>query len=111
MTRRSPARFLAPLAVVGVGMALYAVLSHGLSDKGSDKPPAAQRSGAAASPSGTRKSSASKKRKRKTYVVKSGDTPSSIAQKTGVPLSEIERLNPDLDPQLLAPGTKIKLRE
>jgi LysM repeat protein len=110
MTRRSPARFLAPLAVVGVGVALYAVLDHGLSDKSSGKPPSALRSGATASPTGTKKSSA-KKRKRKTYVVKRGDAPSAIAEKTGVPLSEIERLNPELDPQLLSPGTKIKLRE
>ena len=110
MARRSPARFLAPLAVVAVGWAFYAVLSHGLSDKATDKsPPAAQRSGAAATP--TRKYSSAKKRKRKTYVVKRGDTPSAIAEKTGVALTEIERLNPDLDPQLLSPGTKIKLRE
>jgi len=111
MTRRSPARFLAPLAVVGVGVALYAVLSHGLSDTSSDKPSSTQRSGATSTATATRKSKAAKKRKRKTYVVKSGDTPSAIAEKTGVPLAEIERLNPDLDPQLLSPGTKIKLRE
>jgi LysM repeat protein len=111
MTRRSPARFLAPLAVLGVGVALYAVLSHGLSDNSSGKsPPAAERSGATATPGG-KKSSTSQKRKRKTYVVKRGDTPSGIADKTGVPLSEIEQLNPDLDPQLLSPGMRIKLRE
>ena len=33
-----------------------------------------------------------------------GDTPSSIAEKTGVPLEDILRLNPDLDPQTLQPG-------
>jgi LysM repeat protein len=111
MARRSPARFLAPLAVVAVAVAFYAVLSHGLSDNGSGKtPPAAERTGGKATPAGTR-SGSSQKRKRKTYVIKRGDTPSSIAQKTGVPLSEIERLNPDLDPQLLSPGTRIKLRE
>ena len=43
-------------------------------------------------------------------MVKPGDTPSSIAVKTGVTLAEIERLNPDLDPQLLAPGDRLKLR-
>jgi LysM repeat protein len=111
MAHRSPARFLAPLAVVAVAVAFYAVLSHGLSDDGSDKsPPAAERSGATATPAGKHTSS-SQKRKRKTYVVKRGDTPSAIAEKTGVPLSQIERLNPDLDPQLLSPGTRIKLRE
>jgi LysM repeat protein len=109
MARRSPARFLAPLAVVAVAVAFYGVLKHNLSDSGSDKaPPAAQTNGTKSKEAADRKSSS--KRKRKTYVVKPGDTPSAIAEKTGVPLAEIERLNPDLDPQLLAPGTKIKLR-
>lgn len=111
MARRSPARFLAPLAVVAVAVAFYAVLSHGLSDPGAGKTPPAAETRGKATPTGTRSSSSSQKRKRKTYVIKSGDTPSSIAQKTGVPLAEIERLNPDLDPQLLSPGTRIKLRE
>ncbi len=43
-------------------------------------------------------------------MVKGGDTPSGIAEKTGVPLARILALNPDLDPQTLTPGTKIKLR-
>ena len=43
--------------------------------------------------------------------MKTGDTPSSIAEKTGVPLEEIPRLNPDLDPQTLSPGQRIKLRQ
>ena len=38
------------------------------------------------------------------YTVKPGDTPSAIAEKTGVPLEQILQLNPDLDPQTLAPG-------
>jgi LysM repeat protein len=109
MVRRSPARYLAPIAVVAVAVAFYGVLKHNLSDSESDKaPPAAQSSQTKSKDASDRKSST--KKKRKTYVVKPGDTPSAIAEKTGVPLAEIERLNPDLDPQLLAPGTKIKLR-
>lgn len=110
MARRSPARYLAPLAVVAVAVAFYSVLKHNLSDSSSGKsPPAAQRNGSKTQQTSERKST--QKRKRKTYVVKPGDTPSAIAEKTGVPLAEIQRLNPDLDPQLLAPGTKIKLRQ
>jgi LysM repeat protein len=108
MARRSPARFLAPLAVVAVAAAFYSVLSHGFDDGSGKSPPAAERSGATATPASKRKSSS---HRRKTYVIKSGDTPSAIAAKTGVPLTQIERLNPDLDPQLLSPGTRIKLRE
>ena len=43
-------------------------------------------------------------------MVKAGDTPSGIAEKPDVPLEQILELNPDLDPQTLAPGTRIKLR-
>jgi LysM repeat protein len=42
-------------------------------------------------------------------VVKPGDTPSGIAEKTGVSLEQLEKANPDLDPQLLAPGQRIRI--
>ncbi len=48
--------------------------------------------------------------KRKTYEVKEGDSLSMIADRTGVPVEEIEALNPDLDPQALTIGQKLKLR-
>jgi LysM repeat protein len=44
------------------------------------------------------------------YVVQSGDTLSSIAHRTGVPLVRIQRLNPSVDPQVLISGEKLKLR-
>ena len=47
---------------------------------------------------------------RRTYTIKTGDTPSGIAERVGVPLEQILSLNPDLDPQTLTPGTEIKLR-
>lgn len=49
------------------------------------------------------------KPKRKSYTVKSGDVLSAIAEKTGVSLDRILELNPDLDPQTLRAGQKIKL--
>ncbi|MEA2351873.1 MAG: LysM domain, partial [Thermoleophilaceae bacterium] len=44
------------------------------------------------------------------YVVKTGDTLGSIAQKTGVPVEKLQELNPTLDPQALVSGQRIKLR-
>jgi LysM repeat protein len=44
------------------------------------------------------------------YEVQSGDTLTAIAQKTGVPVGKIEALNPQVDPQILIAGEKIKLR-
>jgi LysM repeat protein len=46
-----------------------------------------------------------------TYEVQSGDTLISIAHKTGVPVREIEALNPEVDPQILIAGEELKLRE
>ena len=45
------------------------------------------------------------------YVVKTGDTLGSIAEKTGVTVEKLQELNPELDPQALVSGQKIKLRE
>jgi LysM repeat protein len=44
------------------------------------------------------------------YVVQNGDTLTSIAHRTGVPVSRIEELNPGVDPQILVSGEKLKLR-
>jgi LysM repeat protein len=45
-----------------------------------------------------------------TYVVQSGDTLTSIAHKTGVPVGRIQALNPKIDPQILVSGEKLRLR-
>ena len=46
----------------------------------------------------------------KTYTVETGDTLIAIAHKTGVPVSEILALNPEVDPQILIAGETLKLR-
>ena len=106
--RRSPARFLAPIALVAVAFALYSVAQD------SNKSPSnSNGSNATATPTADKKSSSSKKKsssskKRKTYTVKSGDTLSGIAEKTGVSLETLNDLNPDVD--TLSPGQKLRLR-
>jgi LysM domain-containing protein len=45
------------------------------------------------------------------YTVKPGDSLAAIAAKTGVPLEELQALNPDLDPQGLVSGQRVRLRE
>jgi LysM repeat protein len=108
MAGRSPARFLAPLALVAVAIALFMVVSSSLNDPGESGTSGRQSSGSR--PAGSATAQAKKKKGPRRYIVKTGDTPTSIAEKTGVPLAEIVRLNPDLDPQTLAPGERIKLR-
>ena len=109
MAGRSPARFLAPLALVAVVIALIVVVNGSRDESsGGNTPKQTSTTRPNATPSG------SSKRERKgprRYTVKSGDTPSSIADKTGIPLEQILRLNPDLDPQTLSPGERIRLRQ
>ncbi len=107
MTGRSPARLLAPLALVVCAVALFAIVSSG---GGS----ASDESSASATPSATtkpasRKTTKAKSRKARTYVVKAGDTPSSIAAKQGVSLEDLLDANPDADPNNLKLGQKLKL--
>jgi LysM repeat protein len=49
--------------------------------------------------------------KAKTYEVQSGDTLTSIAHKTGVPIAELQALNPEVDPQILVAGEVLKLQK
>jgi LysM repeat protein len=46
----------------------------------------------------------------KFYVVEPGDTLTTISDKTGVGVDKLTRLNPDLDPQALISGERVKLR-
>ena len=107
MARRSPARLLAPLALVAFVIALLVVINSSGVDGGSSgtssSSPAATKTASPAKKKGARK-------QRRTYVVKPGDTPSSIAEKVNVPLSQIQELNPELDDQTLNVGDRIKIR-
>jgi len=105
MAGRSPARFLAPLALVAFVAALLMVISSSDGNGSRGESPAGGASPAAtATPTPERST-----RRRRVYVVKPGDTPSGIAEQTGVSLEQLEEANPDLDPQLLAPGQRIRL--
>lgn len=91
------ARILAPLALIVVVVAFIVVVTGSASD-------------------GDGSGSAEQKTERenkgeipKTYVVKAGDSLTSIADEFGISIKRIERLNPDLDAQTLNEGQEIKL--
>ncbi|MEY2513915.1 MAG: hypothetical protein QOJ89_1273 [bacterium] len=44
------------------------------------------------------------------WTVKTGDTYSHIADKTGLTIDELETFNPQVDPTTIAPGQRLKLR-
>ena len=107
MAARSPARFLAPLALLAVIGALYLIVKPQSSGDSETATPTTTTQPAKKQ---TAKKRAHKKKTPKTYTVQPGDTPSGIAEKAGISLAELEQLNPSLDPQALAPGEKLKLR-
>lgn len=119
--RRSPLRFLAPLALVAFGLALfYIVSSSSVTGPDPSRPaagaPAAEKDeGSTAADRARRRRAQRRKRDselpRDVYRVKPGDTLDAIAQTTGRSTEQLIELNPELDPQALGPGQRIKLRE
>lgn len=110
MPGRSHARYLAPLAIVAFLVALVFVVSSS-GDGGSAAQEAvapAERTEQTSTPQGE-----DRPRRRsgpRTYRVRAGDTPSTIAERTGVPLEQLQELNPEIDPQALSPGQRLRLR-
>ena len=113
MRYRSPARWLAPLALLGSVAAIMVVVSSSGGTSESTPSPgitgstAAQDDGGSADSTTTTATSPSDRR---FYRVKDGDTLTLIADRTGVALEEIELLNPKIDAQTLRAGQRIKLR-
>lgn len=111
MHRRSPARFLAPLALVAVIVLVGGVAtSSNFRDGGDSEPPRPNRTATSPAAEAARTTTAPAVTGRRFYTVQSGDTPSGIAEETGIGLDELLELNPDLDPQTLSPGTRLRLR-
>jgi LysM repeat protein len=109
-SRRSPARWLAPIALVACAVVVYSVVNGGLlSDEPASTSPASKSS--TTSRTGSERSKAKRRaaKRRRTYTVKAGDTLSSIAVKTDVSLERIQELNPELDSQSLQTGQLVKL--
>ena len=106
---RSPARLLAPLALVVFALAVVLVLLTASAgddgDGGADT--ASDQTGTTAQTT----TATTTTPRRSTYTVKTGDTLGLIAEKTGVPVERLQELNPELDPQALLSGQKINLRE
>jgi LysM repeat protein len=105
--RRSAARLLAPLALVVVAVAVVLVIQGSTgTGKNDPKSDTAKTTSVEQQQTGT-----TKQRVRPSYTVKLNDTLGLISEKTGVSVARIEALNPELDPQNLIVGQKIKLRE
>jgi LysM repeat protein len=105
--RRSAARLLAPLALLLAVVAVLLVVQATMkSDDTKD-----DTAKTTETDQGTTPTTTTERRVRPTYTVKLNDNLTRIAEKTGVSVERIQALNPELDPQNLIVGQKIKLRE
>jgi LysM repeat protein len=113
MAARSPARFLAPIALVAFAFALYTVVQHARDDAGtsSSSSTPAQTTPAKSGSSAKAGKKSSKRHAKKAHRVQPGETPSSIALKYGITVKQLEKLNPDMDPQALTVGERLRLRK
>ncbi|MEO7197106.1 MAG: LysM domain-containing protein, partial [Solirubrobacterales bacterium] len=95
------ARVVAPLALIAVIIAVVVIVgSSGNEDPGATTTgPAAAKSESKEGPETPR-----------TYTVQAGDSLTSVADKFGVSIKRLQRLNPDVDPQALGEGTPLTLR-
>jgi len=113
--RRNPARYLAPLALAATLASLYLILHHALRHGvATAHSPVTHSTTNLTTPSrhhhGGGHKGTSPRTHAKYYTVKPGDSLSSIATKTGVPVLTLESLNHDLNPNALQVGQRLRLR-
>jgi LysM repeat protein len=109
----SPARLIAPTALVVFAItALVIIATAGGSDHKSDSGPtkAEQRDLHLRKSRARRARAPSRRLTQSVYIVRTGDTLGSIAEKAGLTVERLQELNPSLDPQNLLSGQRIKLR-
>ena len=120
--RRSPGRWLGPLALLAALAAVFAIVSATTGDEGSSDP-APQATQEQKKDGGSKRTSTDRERTstgetetsttpasgRKTYKVRPGDTLAGIAEETGVSIDEIQELNPGVDSNSLSIGQELKL--
>ena len=112
--RRSPARFLAPVALAIAVLGVYLVAQHALGGSASTRShvshrslrPASRRHHTTTSQTTTTSTSAGAR----FYRVRSGDNLSVISVRTGVSLATLELLNPKVSSNSLQVGQRLRLR-
>ena len=116
MPRRSPARFLAPLALLTAILTVFLVARSelGSSPESSSKASRTTSTSADGAKDGAAPAARRKTRKgakAKTYTVKPGDVLGSISESTGVAVADLLDYNDLEDAQSLSVGQKLKLTE
>jgi spore germination protein YaaH len=102
MLAKNPVRYLAPVALIAVAVAVGLLVKRGLESTHH----------AATLPVAHQATTATHVASRRLfYVIKPGDTLSRISVRTGVPIATLEALNPSLqNPNALQTGVRLRLR-
>ena len=119
MTHHRPSRWLAPLALLVALVAVMYVYANSTGEGGGGdggSPTAEEQGEARGGRTGTEGGTGtgartSTQRQRRRYQVRPGDTLAVIAERTGVSVERLQELNPEIDPNSLTVGDKIKLTE
>lgn|SRR5689334_12477837 len=98
MSSSSPLRFLAPGALLAVLLAVFLVVQSGTGED-------------AVKPVAGATTERTPAKGRKTYTVRAGDNLSQIAQRYGLTVDALQELNPDVDPQAIRAGQRLRLRD
>ena len=109
--RRRLARLFAPLALLLCTGALVGVIYSSDLVKGDEADEGERTTERTSTGEADQGDRPRQRTRRARYRIKAGDTLGAIAEKTGVPVERLEELNPELDPQALVAGQRIKLRE
>jgi len=107
---RTSARVLAPVALVVCALLFLFVVATSGGGGGDEGKKADSADRQTQSSSSTTPKKKPKKAKGSTYTVKAGDTLGSISESTGVDVEKLQELNPQLDPQAMVSGQKLKIR-
>jgi LysM repeat protein len=121
MSYGSPARWVAPLALLAALVAVFAIVTSTMGD--GDSSPSApagtqERRAEGSNRDGNARTGTSTTRTgttdageppQETYVVRSGDTLASIAEETDTTVAELQELNPGVDSNSLTIGQEIRL--
>jgi LysM repeat protein len=103
MADRNPARLAAPIALAAAAIAVAVIVAASGAGSSSGPDPLSPTQPVVTQPAQHVRPAP------RSYLVKAGDTLSVIADKTGVSLETILRLNPTVDPQALQTGERLKL--
>jgi LysM repeat protein len=108
MSHRSPARFLAPLALLAAVLVVYLVARPELQGSAGSAKSTVTQAPATKTATSAKTKKPQQKKKQKTYTVKSGDVLGGISAQTGVSITDLQNYN-NIDASQLSVGQKLKL--